>query len=205
MTPTDEAYVVRVLALHRSLAERSSTPPRFLAYCFDAESLAILTQAAEPGLDPIPFAEVERDRPELVAVKPSRTRAEYMWTAKAAMTLDALGRHPPVDLAVYVDGDLFFFSDPAELLAEYPTAAIFVTPHRFSPHYRHLLAAGRFNAGFIAFRRSATAQACLDWWHERCLAWCHRQLKPGLYADQRYLDYWPERFDSVCASSISRP
>ncbi len=197
-TPTDEAYVVRVLALHRSLSQRSSEPARLQAYCFDAESHALLTEAAQPGLDPIPFAEVERDRPELLAVKPSRTGAEYMWTAKAAMGLDAFRRRPDAELALYADADLFFYCDPLELLAAHPDANLFVTPHRFAPHYRHLRCTGRFNAGFIGFRRSPVATACLEWWHERCLEWCHSFIEPGLYADQRYLEQWPARFGSVC-------
>jgi hypothetical protein len=35
------------------------------------------------------------------------------------------------------------------------------------------------------------------WWRERCLEWCKDKVEPTRYADQKYLDRWPELFRGV--------
>jgi hypothetical protein len=200
-TATDRGYVTRVLALHESLAAQVDGLD-LLVYCFDEESAAILRAAEVPGLHPVPSTELERAHPELAAVRPDRSGPEYVWTAKAAMAMDALARRPDADVVAYVDGDLFFFSDPGTLFAD-PGGLVYLTPHRFSPHYRQLERTGRYNAGFLGFRRSPDTDACLRWWHARCLEWCHDRLEPGRYADQHYLDELPGRFPGV--RELDRP
>jgi hypothetical protein len=69
--------------------------------------------------------------------------------------------------------------------------------HRFAPFLRHYEQHGRYNVGVLAWRRDRGGLACLDWWRERCLEWCHDRLEPGRYADQKYLEEWPRLFTGV--------
>ena len=37
----------------------------------------------------------------------------------------------------------------------------------------------------------------LDWWAERCYNHCSENAENGLYADQKYLNYFPNKFTKV--------
>jgi hypothetical protein len=37
----------------------------------------------------------------------------------------------------------------------------------------------------------------LDDWRAQCLDWCHDRLEPTRYADQKYLDAWPEKLGAA--------
>jgi hypothetical protein len=56
---------------------------------------------------------------------------------------------------------------------------------------------GIYNVGWVSFRRDVNGLACLDWWRERCLEWCHDRLEDGRFADQAYLNEFPRKFSGV--------
>ena len=107
------------------------------------------------------------------------------------------GSRPQVDAITYLDADLFFFSDPAPLFEEIGSSAVAIIPHRFPAANTRFERYGIFNVGWLTFRRSDAALACLTWWRERCLEWCFDREEPSRFADQKYLDDWPSRFEGV--------
>jgi SAM-dependent methyltransferase len=193
----DAAYLPRALVLHRSL--RAHAPgARLRAYCVDRESKELLDRLALPGLVAVGFDELERDDPELAAVKPTRSRVEYCWTATPAICAHALAREPELERITYVDADLRFFADPAPVFAELRDASVAIVPHGYAPRWAHLEADnGTYNVEFVMFRRDAHGLEALAWWRERCLEWCHARVEDGKMGDQKYLDDWPERFQGV--------
>ena len=52
---------------------------------------------------------------------------------------------------------------------------------------------GKFNVGLLSFQNDGVGRACLDEWRGRCLGRCHDGQEAGKYADQKYLDEWPEQ------------
>ena len=161
----------------------------------DAQTERLLRRLALPALRIVGLPELEAFDPGLAAVKSSRNRVEYCWTATPATCLYLLAHEPAADTVTYVDADLMFFSSPEPLLAELGDGSILLTRHGYVAGQD--TRAGRFCVQFLPFRRDANGLAALRWWHERCLEWCYDRPEDGKFGDQAYLDDWPDRFRGV--------
>ena len=192
----DRRYLPNALALVESL-RRHCGDFRLWALCMDDASHTALRTLAIAEVSPIGLAEFERGDGPLAAAKQNRSMIEYYFTCTPSLPLFVLRNHAEVDAITYLDADLFFFSDPAPLFAEIGSSAVAIVPHRFPPANRRFERYGIFNVGWLTFRRSDAAFACLTWWRERCLEWCFDREEPSRFADQKYLDDWPSRFESV--------
>jgi hypothetical protein len=192
----DQRFLSRALALYHSLV-RCGGEFKLWALCLDDASYHALRELRLAYVEPIRLADLEADDPGLAAVKASRTLVEYYFTCTPSLPLYVLRRAPEVDLVTYLDADLFFFADPEPLFEELEGASIGIIPHRYSSQARDRERFGRYNVGWISFRRDEAGLACLGWWRERCLEWCYARVEDDRYADQKYLDQWPERFAGV--------
>lgn len=188
----DQNYLVRGLTLYRSLA-RHDDPFVLWVLCLDDASHATLERLAIDNLRPVRLAELERADPGLVAAKRSRSRIEYYFTLSPAWPLYLLRRFPEIDLVTYVDSDLHFYSSPEPIYRELGSNSVLVIGHRFPDHLRHLEVHGIYNVGFLVFRNDEYGLARLEEWRDQCLDWCYDRLEPGRFADQKYLDPWPDR------------
>jgi hypothetical protein len=192
----DRRFLPRALALFESL--RQWCPEfRLWALCMDEASHAALRELALPGVEPISLAEFERNDPQLRRAKASRSPVEYYFTCTPSLPLYVLRQVPEVDLITYLDADLYFFADPRPLFEELGEASVGIIPHRFSRRVADHEKYGIYNVGWLSFRRDESGLACLRWWREQCLEWCYARLEEGRYADQKYLDRWPELFPNV--------
>jgi hypothetical protein len=191
-TVVDEGYLPRAVALHRSLAE-AGAPFRLRVLCIDELAHEVLERLALPHLETLALGELERADPSLVEAKSSRSLPEYCWTMKPSLVLHVLAREQELDHVAYVDADHLFWSDPAPVFDALDGGTAVLVPQRINDR------AGRFNAGFILFRRSEPTLELLRWWRERCLEWSFAGLGGGnrRFGDQGYLTEWPERFPDV--------
>jgi hypothetical protein len=192
----DRRYLPNALALVDSL-RRHAGDFRLWALCMDDGAHAALQTLSIPEVTPISLAEFEHGDEALAAAKRHRSTIEYYFTCTPSLPLFVLRQHEQVDAVTYLDADLFFFADPAPLFEEIGSSAVAIIPHRFPPANSRFERFGIFNVGWLTFRRSAEAFACLTWWRERCLEWCFDREEPSRFADQKYLDDWPSRFESV--------
>jgi len=193
----DVNFLPRGLVLYRSLAQ-VCPDLRLRVFCMDEPTRTVLDRMALPGLIPIGLEELEAHDAGLLEVKPTRTRAEYCWTATPAVCLYALEREPGLQAITYLDADLMFFSDPGVLFAELGDDSVLITPHRYSPRWQGNEAPfGRYNIQLVTFRRDERGLNALRWWRERCLEWCYDRTEDGRYGDQKYLDDWSQRFPGV--------
>ena len=192
----DRNYLSRGLALYRSLHEHC---PKFRLWvlCMDEATHEALTQLDLPEVELIAMRDFEEGDDALLAAKQNRSRVEYYFTCTPSLPLYVLSHWPAVDLITYLDADLFFFASPAPLFEELGTGSIAISGHRFSPDQRHWEIYGIYNVAWLSFRRDENALACLNWWRKQCIEWCYDRLENGRFADQKYLDDWPSRFQNV--------
>ncbi len=83
------------------------------------------------------------------------------------------------------------------LIQEIGDHSIAIIEHRYAPQYKEMEVCGKYNVGWLSFRRDENGFACLNWWRDRCNEWCYKRLEDGKFADQKYLDDWPTRFKNV--------
>jgi hypothetical protein len=192
----DRRYLVRGLALYDSLLEYAR-PFQLHVLCLDGPTYRILGRLALPGVRLISLAALEKGDPTLARARHDRTRVEYYFTCTPSLPLFVLNHTPGVEVVTYLDADLYFFGDPAPVAAELGSGSILIIPHRFPEYLKHAEAYGIYNVGLLSFRNDARGRACLTWWRERCLEWCHDRLEGERFADQGYLNDWPARFPGV--------
>jgi hypothetical protein len=192
----DRHYLARGLALYRSLA-RHCEEFQLYVLCLDEVTQTTLLKLSLPNIVAISLKELESADPPLLLTKQSRSTIEYYFTCTAPFLLHVHSRFPEIDVINYVDADLFFFANPDPIFRELVGHSILIIEHRLVHHLSYLETAGKYNVGFLSFRLDTNGLACLRWWRERCLEWCYDRVEGDRFADQRYLDDWPTRFDGV--------
>lgn len=195
-TYCDQGYAARVLCLHDSLREQGE-PFQLFVLCFDAAMEAIIKAVGASSLVPVPLGEVLAADPGFAAVRLERSWVEFFFTSTPVLVRHCLSRASSAATMTYLDADLFFFGRPSLVLAEQGNAAVGIVSHRFPPRLADRAVHGTYNVGWVSFRRDADGLACLEWWRERCLEWCHDRLEGGRFADQGYLDEFPRKFRGV--------
>lgn len=192
----DHGYLPRGLALYWSLRQHCRAFQLWVL-CMDRACYETLSQMRLANVHLITLEEFEESDEQLQRAKKGRTLVEYYFTCTPSLPLFILDRYIAVDRITYLDADLFFFSDPAQIYDEIASSSVAIIAHRYAPKLRWLEKFGIYNVGWLSFRRDANALACLRWWRERCLEWCYDRCEDGRFADQKYLDEWPSLFDNV--------
>jgi len=192
----DHNYLARGMVLYESLRRNGSTDPLWVL-CLSDKCHEILSKLALPQLELIRLEEFVSQDAALQAARKNRSPIEFFFTCSPSLPLYIFNKAPAVADVTYLDGDLGFFASPSLAHAEVGDASIAITPHRFPPALRDRERYGIFNVAWLTFKRDQAGLACLKWWRERCLEWCYDREEDGKFADQKYLNDWPERFENV--------
>ena len=193
----DKGYLVRALALYRSLLRHERQPFTLYMVCLDELTRTLVNRLGLPHVITVPLHDIEHGDEALRQARGNRSQVEYYWTLTPTVILRLLERYPAIDVLTYLDADLFFFSAPEPIFAEFSGYSVLIHEHRFHEAFKPAIKYGRFNVGLLCFRRDRNALEVLHWWRDRCNEWCYCRLEEGRYGDQLYLDSWPERFSGV--------
>jgi hypothetical protein len=194
----DHRYLPRGLAMIRSL-RRVSPGAEVWVLCLSSEARQALEILAEPGVRLISLAEIEQgDNALALAKADGRSTVEYYFTLTPSLVRYVMAQSD-ADMVTYLDGDLYFFSDVAPIYEEMSSGSVLIIPHNFAPAMRYKEMYGRYNVGWLSFRADDDSRTCLEWWRNRTNEWCRDtpDEAEGRFCEQRYLDYFPERFRGV--------
>jgi hypothetical protein len=192
----DDGYLSRGIALHASM-RRHCRPFRLWVLCLTQSCYELLSRLELPDTIPLRLDDLEKHDRALAAVRRNRSTIEYYFTITPALMTWLLEIHPEIDVLTYLDSDLFFFHSPDFLIDEFTGYSCLIVPHRFSRRNDALKKFGIYNVGWISFRRDSDGLACLGWWRQSCIEWCRDFVEENRFADQKYLDHFPERFGRV--------
>ena len=187
-------YAYKGLLLHNSLL-RWDKDFHFFMFCLHDKAKELYEQMNLINATIIPFYAVEKEDCQLQAVKATRSDKEYIWTSKATVMLYILKHFQQTDHIVWLDGDTFFYSNPEPIFQEWGQYSIMLTEERWKKV--DIEQFGRYNTGFMGFKRDEQAIQCLNWFRNSLIKWCYDKHENNLWSDQVYVNDWLERFNNV--------
>ena len=195
VTIFDSLFLPQGLALHESLVRHAGEFTLWVI-CMDERARDFLEAQGDESLRPISVTDVET--PELLAVKPGRTRAEYCWTMTPFAPIAVFERAPEVRRVTYIDADVCLLRSPAPIFEEFDQSgkAVLITDHAYDAEYDSSALSGQYCVQFMTFVRGVS-EPVRSWWQNRCIEWCFNRLEGGKLGDQKYLDDWPVRFGTL--------
>lgn len=185
----DSGYLQRGLALYESLCKTSDDFHLYIM-AFDDKSYEILMKLTLPSMIVVNLTDFEDEK--LLAVKATRTRAEYCWTCGPSVIYYFITQYN-LDACTYLDADLMFYRSPQLLFDEIEDNSIAITDH-YAPYD---IPAGRYCVQFMYFKNDEWGMRALTWWRDSCIEWCYAHFEDGKYGDQKYLEQFPVKFEKV--------
>ncbi len=186
-------YLSRGLVLYESLLKHC---PNFHLYvvAFDDITFDFLNKQNYSNLTAISLKEFEDEK--LLAIKPTRSMAEYCWTCTPSTILYSITKYK-LDNCTYIDADMLFVSNPQILIEEMGDKSVLITEHRYTKEYDQSELSGKYCVQFVTIKANEVGLKVCHWWRESCLEWCYARHEDGKFGDQKYLDDWTVRFEGV--------
>lgn len=195
VTLFDSLFLPQGLALHRSM-ERHVGDYTLWILCVDDATHDVLTKLDLPSVRLLKLSSLET--PELLAIKPGRGKGEYCWTLTPFAPRFVFEADAEVSRVTYLDADVWFRKKPMPIFREFNSSGkhVLITDHSYAPEYDQSATSGQYCVQFITFTRDS-GEVVRKWWEERCIEWCFARFEEGKFGDQKYLDDWPTRFESL--------
>ena len=193
----DSGYLGRGLALISSLRSFGDHSDVYVL-ALDTATEKFLKEHAPEHVYVINIGALEAAEPSLLPLKPKRSRMEYYFTCTPLLIRYVMNQLAlPGSVAIYLDADLYFYNDPQLVISALGNDSVGIIEHRYPDNVAPKLAKyGRFNVGWVGFKDDTAGRRVLDWYAARTLEWCSDKPEDGKYADQGYLDGFPE-FEGV--------
>ena len=187
----DSYYLHKGIALYLSL-EHVTCDFHLYVMAFDKESYGKLTAL---GFKHMTVELVDDfESPELLAVKPSRSKGEYCWTCGPSVIYHFLTKNN-LDEITYLDADLFFLTDPKTIFEEIGSSSVAITEQGIDEKTANTY--GRYCVQYMTFRKDQEGIEALTWWRDRCIKWCYARIEDNRFGDQKYLDEFPKRWKNI--------
>lgn len=195
-THFDSNYLPQAMTLLKSLNDNIKSFNLFML-CMDDKSYEYLKSITLKNARILHYSLIEDQMPDLVEAKKNRNNIEYFFTCSPAVCKLIFLENRYIESITYLDADLFFFSDPSVIFEEINDKSIAIIKHNFSLISRPNIKYGIFNVGWITFKNDYQGKSCLNNWYKNCIDWCYQKVERNRYADQKYLDSWPDEYKNL--------
>jgi hypothetical protein len=194
-TLSDDQFLPRTLAMCKSLRKYTNSDITFV----HTELLSQISRSAFEShkIELIPVEVIGVEFVKSLAL--SRTHVEFMWTLPSVLLDWFVSNSPGYSDYVYLDADLFFYSDVKPIWDEIPPGHISITPHRFSTRLGSSFPdSGEFNVSWVGIPATQIGRKCAREWAEQCVRLCPEIPTnvdgKTVYGDQKYLEDWPSEY-----------
>lgn len=172
-----------------------------LAVCLDDTSRSYLqSKGYPPRIMVVEISEIHAISDIFTNFQETRSYAESIISIKPHLIEFYLDQLEPDDYLIYFDADIFFFTSMLTLEQFSTGFEVLLSEHLFPKNMLESVKFGKFNGGMIVFKQSVKSRELLVRWKNQCSEWCKLELSEGRFADQKYLDDFPEN-DGVAALS----
>lgn len=192
---TSSNYLTKALVMYDSLIKECKSEFNFFYFTFDIETYKYLKELDYKNIFPIPLKDLEQFYPELKNTQCTRSTAEYFFTCTPHIVDYALKKFD-INHIIYLDADLYFYQSPTLILNELRNDSVLITEHRYFPNDGNN-ESGKYCVQFIPFMKDKIGNEVISWWKQKCVEWCYTRAENGKWADQGYLNDWPELFKNI--------
>jgi hypothetical protein len=141
----------------------------------------------------INLIDLEEEFADLLQAKKNRNLIEYYFTLSPFLPLYIHKKFNVFQIS-YLDSDFYFFKNPIKFINQNSDFSVVLIKQESNPIY------GLFNVGWILFNfNNHETKEIVKKWSAQCLNSCSDipNLKKNLYADQKYLDSWPQELKKI--------
>jgi len=178
-------YICQGLAMYNSIKRHT---PEFHLWilCVDELVYNLLEQL---DLEKVTLLSLDNIVDEkLSKVKQKRNLDEFCWTLKASLLSYLLNNHWNLESIVYVDADLYFFTDASVIFRDWGEGSVYVTKLGLSSKWAKKV--GKYSSGLIGIKRDDVGGECLEYWKRKCIDWCYDKFDEQRWRDQKYIEEW---------------
>lgn len=183
-TLSNKKYLLQGITLAYSLHQTTKSSYKLYYLCLDNESYDIVTnliKVFDLKIIPINFLELESLHPDLTLLK-QKDFSEYCFAFSSLLPKFIFNKFKEQSI-LYIDSDVYFYSNPELLLEEIDNKDIGLIRHR---HIDRSHPAGEYNVNAVYIKNNINGNKILDWWYNAYIT--RTPVELSTCGDQKYLE-----------------
>ena len=188
----DQNYLSKFLTLKSSL-DKYKNQYTFFILSLDNFVFDFFKKNSFKNVQLVKLIDLEVEYADLLEAKKNRSLIEYYFTLSPFLPMYILKKFNIKQIS-YLDSDFYFFKNPSKFINQSSDSSVVLIKQESNIIY------GIYNVGWIFFNFNYDeTKEILKEWSAQCLNSCSDIpiKKNKLYADQKYLDTWPQKLKKI--------
>ncbi len=187
----DKNYLISGLALYSSICDFTDEF-RLYVLAMDDEAERILLDLSLDKIIVIPISKITAIKK--YGLEDRMTFGQICWTCQPFL-IEYILEYFMLDDVIYLEADLFFFSNPNTLAGELNFFSVSLVPHKINGDFSKAKKSGIYCVQFNLFKNDETGLTILEDWKKNSLLYSKK--KKDSYPGQTCMNHWPEFSSSV--------